>query len=39
MYAPQLWFDLHSLDEVQLTEVLETDRDDLSEYAKALMLE
>lgn len=38
MYAPQRWFDLHPLDEVQLPEVLETDRDDLSEYAKALTI-
>ena len=38
MYAPQRWFDLHPLDEVQLPEVLANDRDDLSDYAKALTI-
>lgn len=33
MYVPQEWFDLHPLDDIILPEVLETDRDDIPQYA------
>ncbi len=33
MYAPQKWFDLHPRDAIQLPEILESDREDLSAYA------
>jgi len=36
MYAPKKWFDMFPLDEIELPKVLETDRDDLSDYAIAL---
>ncbi|WP_404305157.1 sulfatase [Neorhodopirellula lusitana] len=33
MYAPQKWFDLHPLADIQLPLVRDNDRDDLSQYA------
>ncbi|WP_345324863.1 sulfatase [Novipirellula rosea] len=33
MYAPQKWFDMHPLKDIQLPLVREDDRDDLSQYA------
>ena len=36
MFAPKKWFDLFPRDEIQLPEVNDNDRDDLSEYAIAL---
>ncbi len=38
MYAPQRWFDLFPRDGVQLPEVVANDREDLSDYAKALTI-
>lgn len=36
LYVPQKWFDLYPLESVEVPEVLPTDRDQLSEYAKTL---
>ncbi len=36
LYVPQKWFDLYPLDTLQMPEVLASDRDQLSEYAKTL---
>jgi len=36
LYVPQKWFDLYPLDTLQIPEVLASDRDQLSEYAKTL---
>ena len=38
MYAPRKWFDMHPLGSIQLPKVLETDRDDLAQYAKDLTI-
>ena len=34
--APKKWFDLYSLDSIQLPEIIDGDLDDISEYAKSL---
>ncbi|GIW79377.1 MAG: choline-sulfatase [Gemmatales bacterium] len=36
MYAPRKWFDMHPLEKIELPKTLDTDRDDLSQYAKDL---
>jgi len=36
LYVPQKWFDLYPQETLELPEVLATDRDQLSEYAKTL---
>lgn len=36
LYVPQKWFDLYPLDTLELPKVLDSDRDQLSEYAKIL---
>lgn len=36
MFVPQRWFDMHPIEKVQLPQVLENDRDDLSQYARDL---
>ncbi len=36
LYVPQKWFDLYPMDSLEIPEVLSTDRDQFSEYAKTL---
>lgn len=36
LYVPQKWFDLYPMDSLKIPDVLSTDRDQFSEYAKTL---